>query len=135
MISGKMVIICYRVSRTLDFIKENGKFLNEKVDKKVWLIWMEGRVHEEYDAIKTPIGFIPKYEDLKDLFKAVFNRNYTKDDYNKQFAIRLTKWIEKMDRIKKIYDDEEDIPKEFLDVLADQTAKLKEAKEKYNGNK
>ncbi|GAH64471.1 unnamed protein product, partial [marine sediment metagenome] len=38
------------------FLKEDGNYLNEKVDKKVWLLWMEGRVHKEYDALETPIG-------------------------------------------------------------------------------
>lgn len=47
------------------FIKDaDGKFLSEKVDKKVWLDWTDGRVHGEYAAIGTPIGKIPLYEDL-----------------------------------------------------------------------
>ncbi len=60
------------------FIKgKDGKFLNEKTDKKVWLMWMEGRVHEDFHAIETPMGFIPKYKDLKDLFKKIFNTALT----------------------------------------------------------
>jgi len=50
------------------FLKENGKFLNGKLGKKAWLMWMEGRIHGDYEAIETPIGFIPKYNDLKELF-------------------------------------------------------------------
>lgn len=36
-----------------------GRWLNSKLDKKVWLKWMELRVHDEVDAIRTPTGLIP----------------------------------------------------------------------------
>ena len=99
------------------FLKEDGKFLNEKVDKKVWLLWMEGRVHNEYDAIKTPIGFIPKYEDIRDLFKKIFNRDYTKEQYTKGFSLRCSKYIEKIERMEEIYRHEEELPKEFTEIM------------------
>jgi len=52
------------------FLKDSdGKFMNHKNDKRVWLKWMELQVHDDVDAIKTPTGFIPKYQDLKRLFK------------------------------------------------------------------
>ncbi len=113
------------------FILENGEFLCEKVDKKVWLIWMEGRVHKEYDAIKTPIGYIPKYEDLKPLFKQIFNRDYPKELYEKQFTIRVRKFLEKIERMEKIYANEKDIPQAFLDIMKDQKEKLLACKDKY----
>lgn len=113
------------------FLKKDGKFLNSKLDKKVWLMWMEGRVHNEYDAIETPVGFIPKYDDLKDLFKQVFDKDYTEEEYVEQFSIRVPMWLEKMDRIEQIYSLEEKIPKVFLDHLEQQRQRLKEAKEKY----
>ena len=113
------------------FIKENDEFLNEKVDKKVWLLWMEGRVHGEYDAIETAIGYIPKYEDIQPLFKQIFNRDYTKELYEKQFSIRVQKFLEKIERMEKIYDAEEDIPQAFTDILKDQKQRLLAYKEKY----
>ena len=113
------------------FIKENGEFLSEKVDKKVWLLWMEGRVHGEYDAIETPIGYIPKYEDVKQLFKQVFDRDYTKELYEKQFSIRIEKFLEKIARMEKIYQDEEDIPSVFFNIMNDQKEKLLSFKGKY----
>jgi phosphoenolpyruvate carboxykinase (GTP) len=113
------------------FLKENGKFLNEKVDKKVWLMWMEGRVHGEYESVETPIGYIPKYEDLKDLFKQVFNREYSKEDYEKQFAIRISEWLAKFDRIEEIYSAEEEIPEIFHKHLEQARKRLKGAKEKF----
>jgi phosphoenolpyruvate carboxykinase (GTP) len=113
------------------FLKENGKYLNEKVDKKVWLMWMEGRVHNEYDAIETPIGFIPKYEDLKTLFKQIFSRDYTKEEYEKEFSLKIHHQLDKLDRIEAIFKQEDDIPHEFYSHLNQQRERLKKAKEKY----
>ncbi len=102
-----------QVFSTNYFLKHEGRYTNEKVDKKVWLLWAEGRVHGEYDAIETPIGFIPFYSDLKALFRQVFKRDYTEKDYNQQFSIRVTKYLEKLERMEKLYGDEEDMPESF----------------------
>ncbi|MBN2735844.1 MAG: phosphoenolpyruvate carboxykinase (GTP) [Spirochaetales bacterium] len=128
---GKGLSHCPKVFATNYFIKEDGKFLNSKVDKKVWLMWMEGRVHGEYEAIETPIGYIPKYKDIKDLFAQIFNKDFTEIDYEKQFSIRLTKWLEKMDRMEEIYRGEDDIPDEFFTILDNQRARLKDAQLKF----
>ncbi|MFA6697466.1 MAG: phosphoenolpyruvate carboxykinase (GTP) [Caldicoprobacterales bacterium] len=107
------------------FLKgENGKYLNGKLDKKVWILWAEGRVNGEYDAIETPIGRIPKYEDLKELFKANLDYDYTVDEYNEQFSVRVGKYLEKMDRMSKIFSSVE-MPESFLKELNDQVARLK----------
>ncbi|GAJ16333.1 unnamed protein product, partial [marine sediment metagenome] len=47
---------------------------------------MELRVNNEVDAIKTPTGYMPLYQDLKQLFKQVLNKDYKKDDYIQQFT-------------------------------------------------
>ncbi|MDP7180728.1 MAG: phosphoenolpyruvate carboxykinase (GTP) [Candidatus Woesearchaeota archaeon] len=112
------------------FLKENDQFLNEIVDKKVWMLWMEGRVHNEYEAIETPVGFLPKHEDLKQLFKEVFDRDYTEEEYNQQFSIKTTNLLEKLDRIEEIFKQEDDIPETFYQHLEQQRTRLKEAKEK-----
>lgn len=113
------------------FLKEDGEFLNHKVDKKVWILWAEGRVHGEYDAIKTPIGYIPKYDDLKELFKKTFDKDYKEEDYQKQFSIRIANFIEKMERMEKIYGDEKNIPNKFNKIIKDQKQKLIDFKEKH----
>jgi phosphoenolpyruvate carboxykinase (GTP) len=113
------------------FLKDNGKYLNEKTDKKVWLLWMEGRVHNEYGAIETPIGLLPKYEDIKHLFRQVFNKEYTKEDYERQFSIRINKLLEKLERIEKIFSEEEDIPETFYLHLNQEKQRLIDAKEKF----
>ena len=110
---GKRLKRVPRVFSTNYFLKHEGKYTNEKVDKKVWLLWAESRIHGEYDDIKTPIGYIPKYSDLRDLFKQIFNRNYSEDAYVQQFSVRVSKYLEKMERVERLYEDEEDMPEEF----------------------
>jgi phosphoenolpyruvate carboxykinase (GTP) len=105
-----------QVFSTNYFLKNGGKYTNEKVDKKVWLLWAEGRIHSEYDAIETPVGYIPLYNDLKTLFKQVFNKVYTEKEYNQQFSVRVKKYLEKLDRMEKLYRIEEEIPEDFWRV-------------------
>ena len=120
-----------KVFATNYFLKEDGMFLNKKVDKKIWLLWAEGRVHNEYDVIETPIGLMPKFEDLKQLFKQVFDREYTKSDYEKQFSIKISNYLAKIDRMEKIYSEEDDIPEAFTDIMKEQKQKLIAFKEKH----
>ncbi|MFX1253184.1 MAG: phosphoenolpyruvate carboxykinase (GTP) [Promethearchaeota archaeon] len=114
------------------FLKdENGKYYDDKVDKKVWLIWAEGRVNGDYEVIKTPIGYIPKYDDLKNLFKTIFNKTYDLAHYEAEFAIRIQKWLEKLDRMERIYSEEKDMPKDYFDELNQLKDRLLQAREKY----
>lgn len=120
-----------KVYATNYFLKdEKGDYLNEKVDKKIWLLWAEGRVNGEYDAIETPVGFVPRYEDVKVLFKNELGRNYTKEEYTRQFSIRTEKYLEKMDRMKDVF-DKIDTPSAFVNELESQVRRLKEAGAKY----
>ena len=116
------------------FLKEvgNGKYLNSTQDKHVWLKWMELRVHNEVDALKSPTGYIPKYEDLRRLFKQVLGKSYAKDDYIKQFTIRLPENLAKIERVQRFYQENvTDTPLELFGVLYLQRQRLLEAKEKY----
>ncbi len=113
------------------FLKKEGKYLNDILDKKVWLMWMEGRVNSEYEAIETPVGFIPKHEDLKALFKQIFDKDYTEEQYIEQFSIRITKLLERLDRVEKFYEKEHDIPVVFTDNITKQRERLNTAKEKF----
>lgn len=89
------------------FLKgKDGKFLNEKTDKKIWYKWMELRINGDAEAIDTPTGRIPKYDDLKRLFKEVLNKEYSKEDYINQFTIRIPESLAKIERIRKIYESE-----------------------------
>ena len=120
-----------KIFATNYFLKNaEGKYLNGKLDKKVWILWAEGRVNGDYDAIETPVGRIPKYEDLKDLFKKHLNTDYTKEDYNEQFAIRIAKYLEKMDRMTEAFSHIK-LPAAFAAEMENQIKRLKEAKAIY----
>ena len=100
------------------------------LDKKIWMLWAEGRVNKEFDALKTPVGLIPKYEDLKRLFKDNLDYDYNEEAYNQQFSIRVDKYLDKMERMNAIYSKVE-MPAEFTAQLENQTERLLEAKEQY----
>ena len=110
---------------------KDGKWLNHKTDKAVWLKWMELRVHDETDAIKTPTGLIPKYEVLKKLFKDVLGRDFTKDDYINQFSLRVPKYLSKMRRVGEIYRMIKGSPAIISEVLEEQTERLKKAQQEH----
>jgi phosphoenolpyruvate carboxykinase (GTP) len=107
-----------------------GNFLNEKTDKAVWLKWMELRSHNEVEAIKTPSGYIPQYQDLKRLFKEVLNKDYPEEAYNKQFVIRIPESLSKIDRITEIFKNISDAPQIVFTMLEEQRERLVAARER-----
>ncbi len=113
------------------FLKdESGNYFNSKLDKKVWVLWAEGRVHGEFKAIDTPVGRIPCYEDLRRLFLEALGKDYDKAEYVQQFSLRVTKYLEKMERMEKIFKNIE-MPLAFTAELKAQTERLKLAKTKF----
>lgn len=111
---------------------EQGNFITSKQDKRVWLKWMELRVNENVDTISTPIGYLPRYEELKYLFNSVLNRDYSLQDYLTQFTIRVPENIFKMERIYNIYKKiPEGIPDIVFQTLLDQKDRLIEARSKF----
>ena len=120
-----------KIFHTNYFLKDDGKFLNSKMDKQVWLLWMEGRVHNEFGALETPIGFIPKYEDLKILFADAMKKDYARQDYEQQFSIRISKLLEKIARMEKIFAFEEGLPDVFTSHLQQEKARIEDAGKKF----
>jgi phosphoenolpyruvate carboxykinase (GTP) len=110
---------------------EQGRFLNSKEDKRVWLQWMERRIHNEVGAVKTPIGYVPRYEDLRRLFHNVLGRDYGLEDYNRQFAIRVGRLLNKIERVWKIYSEVSTTPRKLFEVLEEQRQRLIEAGRLY----
>jgi len=115
------------------FLKDSeGSFLNAKTDKKVWYKWMEMRVHKDVPAIETPTGMIPRFKDLERLFKEVLGKDYTVQDYKKQFATRVPENLAKIERIKAIYQTQvSDAPPIVFDVLEKQRERLQRARARY----
>ena len=110
---------------------EGRKLLGEKRDVKVWLSWLERRAHGEAEAIETPIGFIPKYDDLKKLFKDLIGKEYPRDLYDKQFSLYIDNLVGRIDTQKAAYAKEENVPKQLFEVYDKQRKELEELKGKF----
>lgn len=115
------------------FLKDSyGNFINDKTDKRVWLKWMELRVHDDIGAIKTPTGFIPIYQDLKRLFKKTLGRVLPRENYIKQFTVRVPENLAKIDRLMEIYRvGVPDTPQIVFKVFEEQRERLKKAEAEY----
>jgi phosphoenolpyruvate carboxykinase (GTP) len=123
-----------KVFGTNYFIKKDGQYLNGKLDKSIWLKWMELRIHGDAEALDAAYGLIPKYEDLKAIFKQVLNQDYTEQDYVDQFLVRIPELLAKLDRMEEIYATVDDTPQAMKDEMAAQRERLntlKAAKGEY----
>jgi len=106
------------------------KLLGEKRDVKVWLSWLGKRAHGDVDAIDTPIGFIPKYEDLKELFSKIIGKDYPKDLYDKQFSIYIDKIQSRIDLQREAFGKEENLPSQLFKVYDEWSEGLADLKAK-----
>ena len=114
---------------------KQGNFVNAVRDKHVWVKWMELRVHGDVDTVSSPTGLIPKYEDLVPLFHQVLDKEYTKEDYIRQFTIRVPENLTKIDRVEKYH--RENVPGsppvvfEVLDKQRKRLEQLRQEKGEY----
>jgi phosphoenolpyruvate carboxykinase (GTP) len=132
---GDQLFHCPTVFATNYFLKnEKGRYLNGILDKKVWLIWAEGRTRNEYDAIKTPIGYLPLFKDLKTLFNTELGKDYNEKDYKEQFSLRVDNLLNKLDRMEKLYKTEKNIPEFLWNILYHQRSELEQLLKKFNKN-
>ena len=109
----------------------SSKLLGEKKDVKAWMAWLERRAHREVDAIETPIGFVPRYPDLKKLFKDRIAKEYSEDLYTKQFSLYVDNILARIDLQLSAYGKEKNIPEKLFDILKQQRTELTALKEKY----
>jgi len=117
-----------KVFGTNYFLRKGGKYLNGMLDKSVWVKWIELRAHNEAEALDAGYGLIPKYEDLQRLFQQVLNRDYSEQDYEEQFMIRIPELLAKLDRMEKIYATVQDTPTALKTELAAQRQRLEALK-------
>jgi len=110
---------------------EGKKLLGEKKDVKVWLGWLELLAHKEVDTIETPVGHIPKYEDLKKLFKEKINKDYPEALYNMQFSLYIDNIVGRIDLQTEAYGKDAHIPKRLFEIYEEQKKELLEYREKY----
>ena len=107
------------------------KLLGEKRDVKVWLAWLERHANQEVKTIKTPIGNLPKFNDLKNLFNSEIDKDYSEELYNKQFSLYLDNIIARIDLQITAYGKESDTPGKLFEILNEQKKGLLELKDKY----
>ena len=107
------------------------KLLGEKRDVKVWLGWLERRVHGEVGVIETPVGLLPHYDDLKRLFSEIIDKEYPKDLYDKQFSIYVDNIVARIDLQADAYGKEQSVPAKFFGILKAQRKGLMALKEKF----
>jgi phosphoenolpyruvate carboxykinase (GTP) len=110
---------------------DSKKLLGEKKDVKAWMAWLERRAHQEVDAIDTPIGYLPKYEDLKALFKSKIDKEYPEDLYEKQFSLYIDNIFGRIDLQVEAYGKEPNIPQRLFAILKKQRQELQVLKDKY----
>jgi phosphoenolpyruvate carboxykinase (GTP) len=104
--------------------------LGEKRDVIVWLGWLEKMAHGEVEPIETPIGYIPAYTDLKDLF-AEIDKAYPKDLYDKQFALYVDNILARIELQEEAYRDEKNVPPRLFEIYAEQREGLEALKAAY----
>jgi len=109
---------------------EGDGLLGEKRDVKVWMGWLERYAHDEMTGIETPIGLIPKYDDLKALF-AEIDKNYPIELYNMQFALYVDNIVKRIDLQTSAYGQLSNLPPQLFEVYKAQKAGLLALKEKY----
>ena len=117
-----------KVFGTNYFLKKEHKYLNGMLDKAVWVKWMELRIHGDAETLDAGYGLIPRYDDLKRLFKEVRNKEYTEADYVEQFMIRIPELLAKLDRMEKIYATVQDTPKAMAEETTAQRKRLEALK-------
>jgi phosphoenolpyruvate carboxykinase (GTP) len=107
------------------------QLLGEKRDVKAWLAWLERRAHNDVDAIDTPIGYLPKYEDLKRLFKERVDKDYPEELYTRQFSLYIDNILARIALQLEAYGKEENLPAKLFEVLEQQREELAALKDQY----
>lgn len=106
------------------------KLLGEKRDVRVWLGWLERRAHDEVGLIPTPIGGIPRYEDLAGLFAGI-GKDYPRDLYGRQFALYVDNIMARIRLLEKAYAADPNVSSRLLAVYETQLAGLEALKAKH----
>ncbi len=107
----------------------NGKgLLGEKKDVHVWLGWLERYAHGDVEGIETPIGLIPRYEDLKKLFSEAIDKEYSEDLYTMQFSLYVDNIIARLDLQTEAWKKEENVSQVLFDIYGGQKAALEALK-------
>lgn len=109
---------------------QGSKLLGEKRDVKAWLGWLELYANGDVSAIETPIGYIPRYDDLKNLF-AQIGKDYPRKLYDKQFSLYVDNILARIALQEAAYCKETGVPATLFRVYQEQRRELEALKAKY----
>ncbi|MBT8344998.1 MAG: phosphoenolpyruvate carboxykinase (GTP) [Desulfofustis sp.] len=104
--------------------------LGEKKDVKAWLGWLELLANKDVEAIDSPIGWLPYYDDLKKLFDTI-DKQYPKSLYDMQFSLYVDKILDRIKGQTEAYKEEENVPPTLFTIYEKQKGELLALKEKY----
>ena len=111
---------------------KSGKFLWPGFSDNLRVLnWILERSEGKIGAIQTPLGYIPKYEDLKELFSALIGKDYPKDFYDKQFSIYIDKIQSRIDLQREAFGKEENLPRQIFKVYDEWSEGLAALKAKF----
>jgi phosphoenolpyruvate carboxykinase (GTP) len=105
--------------------------LGEKCDVTAWLGWLELCAHGDVGTIETPIGFIPRYEDLEMLFRTRVEKEYTRELYDKQFSLYIDNILARIDMQREAYGKEKKVPEKLFMIYQEQEEGLQQLKDRY----
>ena len=105
------------------------KLLGEKRDVRVWLAWLARLANNEVTGIKTAIGIIPTFEEVSDIFNELIpDKDYTREMYNKQFALYVDNIITRIDMQVEAYKKEANVPEIYFETQAAKRVRLQALK-------
>ncbi len=105
--------------------------LGEKRDVRGWLSWLERRAHGDVKAIKTPIGYLPLYEDLATIFDQIVGKDYFEDLYVRQFSLYIDNILARIDLQTEAYRAEPNCPEKLFEIYEKQKEGLLALKERF----
>lgn len=91
--------------------------IGKKRDTKVWMRIMALMHQGKVETIWTPIGHIPKYRDLRQLFSDLLAKEYDQKVYTQQFSLYIDNLTLRVDMSIKEFAKEQGMPAEFFHTL------------------
>ena len=92
---------------------------------------MERLLHNEVGSIDTPIGLLPKYEDLETLFQTLIDKEYDQALYAKQFSLYINNVLDRIELQTEAFKKDPNIPDRLFEIYNEQKAQLLTLKQKY----
>ena len=83
------------------------------------------------EIIETPVGFLPKYDDLKALFHDIIGKEYPRELYDMQFSLYIDKILARIELQEEAYGKEENLPATLFEVYAEQREGLQAMKAEF----